>query len=147
MFAARGYCGQTTTAFAPGNTALRLGWAARVYGGARIRRKQCVTHVGGEIAVRQPLPHWQMRQIRAQIGQGTGDFSLTSGSMGHTHSTSEPTGGGGRLSIPLGLVSVYLLWARPNRAYPVVCLFYGFFFTHASIICCAFCAVFGHSTA
>ena len=32
-------------------------------------------------------------------------------------------------SIPLGLISVYLLWARPKRAYPVVCLFYGFFFT------------------
>ncbi len=32
-------------------------------------------------------------------------------------------------SIPLGLISVYLLWARPNKAYPVVCLFYGFFFT------------------
>ncbi len=32
-------------------------------------------------------------------------------------------------SIPLGLISVYLLWARPVRAFPVVCLFYGFFFT------------------
>ena len=32
-------------------------------------------------------------------------------------------------SIPLGLISVYLLWARPNKAFPVVCLFYGFFFT------------------
>jgi hypothetical protein len=32
-------------------------------------------------------------------------------------------------SIPLGLISVYLLWARPAKAYPVVCLFYGFFFT------------------
>jgi hypothetical protein len=32
-------------------------------------------------------------------------------------------------SIPLGLVSVYLLWARPDRAYPIICLFYGFFFT------------------
>ncbi len=32
-------------------------------------------------------------------------------------------------SIPLGLISVYLLWARPNKAYPVICLFYGFFFT------------------
>jgi len=32
-------------------------------------------------------------------------------------------------SVPLGLISVYLLWARPNRAYPIVCLFYGFFFT------------------
>jgi hypothetical protein len=32
-------------------------------------------------------------------------------------------------SIPLGLISVYLLWARPNRAFPIICLFYGFFFT------------------
>jgi hypothetical protein len=32
-------------------------------------------------------------------------------------------------SIPLGLVTVYLLWARPNRAFSVICLFYGFFFT------------------
>ena len=32
-------------------------------------------------------------------------------------------------SIPLGLISVYLLWARPDRAYPIVSLFYGFFFT------------------
>jgi len=32
-------------------------------------------------------------------------------------------------SMPLGLISVYLLWARPDKAYPVLCLFYGFFFT------------------
>ena len=32
-------------------------------------------------------------------------------------------------SMPLGLISVYLLWARPAKAYPVICLFYGFFFT------------------
>ncbi len=32
-------------------------------------------------------------------------------------------------SIPLGLVSVYLLWARPKQAFGVVSLFYGFFFT------------------
>ena len=32
-------------------------------------------------------------------------------------------------SIPLGIISVYLLWARPDRAYPIVSLFYGFFFT------------------
>jgi hypothetical protein len=32
-------------------------------------------------------------------------------------------------SVPLGLVSVYLLWARPDTAYPVISLFYGFFFT------------------
>jgi hypothetical protein len=31
--------------------------------------------------------------------------------------------------VPLGLLSVYLLWARPNKAYPIICLFYGFFFT------------------
>jgi hypothetical protein len=31
--------------------------------------------------------------------------------------------------MPLGLISVYLLWARPNKAYPIICLFYGFFFT------------------
>jgi hypothetical protein len=32
-------------------------------------------------------------------------------------------------SMPLGLLSVYLLWARPHKAYPIICLFYGFFFT------------------
>ncbi len=32
-------------------------------------------------------------------------------------------------SVPLGLVTVYLLWARPASAYPVISLFYGFFFT------------------
>jgi hypothetical protein len=32
-------------------------------------------------------------------------------------------------SIPLGLISVYLLWARPNTSYPVQFLFYGFFLT------------------
>lgn len=32
-------------------------------------------------------------------------------------------------SIPLGFISVYLLWARSNKAYPIVSLFYGFFFT------------------
>ena len=32
-------------------------------------------------------------------------------------------------SIPLGFVSVYLLWARPKQAFGVVSLFYGFFFT------------------
>jgi hypothetical protein len=32
-------------------------------------------------------------------------------------------------SVPLGLLSVYLLWARPNTAYPILCMFYGFFFT------------------
>jgi hypothetical protein len=37
-----------------------------------------------------------------QIGQGTGSFSFTSGSMGQTHSTSDPGGGGGGLSIPFG---------------------------------------------
>ncbi len=37
-------------------------------------------------------------------------------------------------SIPLGLISVYLLWARPNQAYAVVCLFYGFFFTQIAAV-------------
>jgi hypothetical protein len=32
-------------------------------------------------------------------------------------------------SIPLGLIGLYLLWARPNKAFSVICLFYGFFFT------------------
>lgn len=32
-------------------------------------------------------------------------------------------------SIPLGLLSIYLLWTRANRAYPLIYLFYGFFFT------------------
>jgi hypothetical protein len=32
-------------------------------------------------------------------------------------------------SIPLGLVSVYLLWTRPNTTYPIQFLFYGFFLT------------------
>jgi hypothetical protein len=32
-------------------------------------------------------------------------------------------------SIPLGLLSVYLLWTRPNTTYPVQFLFYGFFLT------------------
>ena len=32
-------------------------------------------------------------------------------------------------SMPLGLLSVYLLWARPHSAYPIICMFYGFFFT------------------
>jgi hypothetical protein len=32
-------------------------------------------------------------------------------------------------SIPLGFIGLYLLWARPNKAFPVICLFYGFFFT------------------
>jgi hypothetical protein len=32
-------------------------------------------------------------------------------------------------SIPLGFISVYLLWARPNTTYPIQFLFYGFFLT------------------
>jgi hypothetical protein len=32
-------------------------------------------------------------------------------------------------SIPLGLISVYLLWARPNTTYPIQFMFYGFFLT------------------
>ena len=37
-----------------------------------------------------------------QMGQGTGDFSLTSGSIGHTQTTSAPGAGTGGDSIPLG---------------------------------------------
>lgn len=32
-------------------------------------------------------------------------------------------------SIPLGLISVYLLWTRAGKAYPLIWLFYGFFLT------------------
>lgn len=32
-------------------------------------------------------------------------------------------------SIPLGLISIYLLWARPNTTYPIQFMFYGFFLT------------------
>lgn len=32
-------------------------------------------------------------------------------------------------SIPLGLVSVYLLWVKPDSSYPIQFLFYGFFVT------------------
>ncbi len=32
-------------------------------------------------------------------------------------------------TIPLGLISVYLLWARPRSSYPIQFLFYGFFLT------------------
>lgn len=32
-------------------------------------------------------------------------------------------------SVPLGLISVYLLWVRPGTAYPIIFMFYGFFFT------------------
>lgn len=32
-------------------------------------------------------------------------------------------------SIPLGIISVYLLWVRPNTTYPVQFMFYGFFIT------------------
>jgi hypothetical protein len=32
-------------------------------------------------------------------------------------------------SIPLGLISVYLLWVRPGSTYAIQFLFYGFFFT------------------
>ncbi len=31
--------------------------------------------------------------------------------------------------FPLGLISVYLLWARPGKAFAILSLFYGFFFT------------------
>jgi len=32
-------------------------------------------------------------------------------------------------SVPLGLISVYLLWVRPDTTYPVQFMFYGFFLT------------------
>lgn len=32
-------------------------------------------------------------------------------------------------SIPLGFLSVYLLWTRPRTAYPILMMFYGFFLT------------------
>ncbi|MCX6137968.1 MAG: hypothetical protein NTV54_10785 [Ignavibacteriales bacterium] len=32
-------------------------------------------------------------------------------------------------SIPLGFISVYLLWTRPNTTYPIQFMFYGFFLT------------------
>ncbi len=32
-------------------------------------------------------------------------------------------------SIPVGLISVYLLWTRPNETYSIQLLFYGFFIT------------------
>jgi hypothetical protein len=32
-------------------------------------------------------------------------------------------------SIPLGFISVYLLWARPDTTYPIQFMFYGFFLT------------------
>jgi hypothetical protein len=32
-------------------------------------------------------------------------------------------------SIPLGFISVYLLWVRPNTTYPIQFMFYGFFLT------------------
>lgn len=33
------------------------------------------------------------------------------------------------LSIPLGLISLYLIWTRAEKAYPLIFLLYGFFFT------------------
>lgn len=32
-------------------------------------------------------------------------------------------------TVPLGFISVYLLWVRPNTTYPVQFMFYGFFLT------------------
>lgn len=32
-------------------------------------------------------------------------------------------------TIPLGFISVYLLWARPQLSFPIQFMFYGFFFT------------------
>lgn len=36
--------------------------------------------------------------------------------------------------IPLGLISIYLLWVRPEKAYPVQYLFYGFFITQLTAV-------------
>jgi hypothetical protein len=36
--------------------------------------------------------------------------------------------------IPLGFMSIYLLWIRPERAYPVQYLFYGFFVTQVTAV-------------
>jgi len=38
-------------------------------------------------------------------------------------------------TIPLGLLSVYLLWTRPGSAFPVQLLFYGFFMTTVTAVC------------
>lgn len=38
-------------------------------------------------------------------------------------------------TIPLGLLSVYLLWTRPDSAFPVQLLFYGFFITTVTAVC------------
>lgn len=37
-------------------------------------------------------------------------------------------------TIPIGLLSVYLLWTRPNETYPVQFMFYGFFITMISAV-------------
>lgn len=37
-------------------------------------------------------------------------------------------------TIPLGFLSLYLLWTRPQRAFPLLCLFYGFFLTQAMAV-------------
>jgi hypothetical protein len=37
-------------------------------------------------------------------------------------------------SIPLGLISIYMLWVRPEKAYPVQYLFYGFFLTQLTAV-------------
>jgi hypothetical protein len=38
------------------------------------------------------------------------------------------------VSIPLGLLSVYLLWTRPRTGFPVQLLFYGFFITQITAV-------------
>ncbi len=38
-------------------------------------------------------------------------------------------------TIPLGLLSVYILWTRPDSAFPVQLLFYGFFITTVTAVC------------
>jgi len=38
-------------------------------------------------------------------------------------------------TIPLGFLSVYLLWTRPDTAFPIQLLFYGFFMTTVTAVC------------
>ncbi len=39
-------------------------------------------------------------------------------------------------TIPLGFISIYLLWSRPKRTYPVIQLFFGFFITMITTVNC-----------
>jgi hypothetical protein len=38
------------------------------------------------------------------------------------------------ITIPLGLVGVYLLWTRPRTGFPLQLLFYGFFITQVTAV-------------